>query len=201
MTYLTEEQLTKLHTHLVVPIAVGDILYNNLAVEDDTQYGLHEALSEIDPDSALLAIAVSAKHIALRFARDIPVAAALSIEAGKIIDDYGPDWLTNYSNGPLDEDRLFETLRHVPEDLESIADLLETLRFGIPDTNDPAARLCDILAIQARAHMEIADYILKEIEGDEGELFDLCNMVAPKKPAAEAANGDNIILFPIHRRQ
>ena len=197
MSILPEKQLSLLHTHLVVPIAVGDILYNNMQVEEDTQYGLHEALSEIDPDSALLAIAISAKHIALQHVRDIPVAAALSLECSKIIDDYGPDWLTNFNKGPIDEDSLRATLIHVPEVLEAMADLLDTLRASLPEDNGSTSILCNILSIQARAHMEIAEYILNEIDG-EGELSGLADLVAPKVPVT---NGNNIILFPIHLRQ
>lgn len=196
MSLLNEQQLALLHTYLMVPIAVGDYLYNNTRVSDDGQYALHEALSEIDPDSALLAIAISAKHIALRYVNHIPVAAALSLEASKIIDDYGPDWLANYRGAPLDEDSLRESLSHVPEDLESLADLLDAVRLTLSDSEDPCLILCDILSIQARAHMEIADYILTELDRDEGEGF-----CAADYSTASAPAGDNIILFPIHLRQ
>lgn len=198
MSLLNEQQLALLHTYLMVPIAVGDYLYNNTKVSDDGQYALHEALSEIDPDSALLAIAISAKHIALRYVNHIPVAAAMSLEASKIIDDYGPDWLANYRGAPLDEDSLRSSLVHVPEDLESIADLLDSVRMALSDTEDPCIVLCDILAIQARAHMEIADYILTELDRDESEGFRIADYTAA---AVTAPTGDNIILFPIHLRQ
>ncbi len=196
MSLLNEKQLALLHTYLMVPIAVGDYLYNNTKIDEDGQYALHEALSEIDPDSALLAIAISAKHIALRYVNHIPVAAAMSLEASKIIDDYGLDWLDNYRGAPLDEDSLRASLVHVPEDLESIADLLDSVRLALTDTEDPCLILCDVLAIQARAHMEIADYILTELDRDPDEGFRLEDYTAPSAPA-----GDNIILFPIHLRQ
>lgn len=196
MSALNEQQLALLHTYLMVPIAVGDYLYNDTAVCEEAQYGLHEALSGIDPDSALLAIAISAKHIALRYANHIPVAAALSLESSKIIDDYGPDWLSNYRGVPLDEDALAASLVHVPEDLESVADLLDAVRFALHDNGDPAVILCDVLSIQARAHMEIADYILTELERDEGESPGFGDYAAAATPS-----GDNIILFPIHLRQ
>lgn len=196
MSALNEQQLALLHTYLMVPIAVGDYLYNDTPVCEEAQYGLHEALSGIDPDSALLAIAISAKHIALRYANHIPVAAALSLEASKIIDDYGPDWLSNYRGTPLDEDALAVSLAHVPEDLEAVADLLDAVRFALHDNADPAVILCDVLSIQARAHMEIADYILAELDSDEGEGFAVADYAG-----AAAPTGDNIILFPIHLRQ
>jgi hypothetical protein len=195
MSRMTEQDLSLLHTHLVVPIAVGDIIYGEQTVEDDVQYGLHEALSEIDPDSALLAIALSAKHIALQKASDMPMAGALSIEASKIIDDYGPEWLMNFRKGPLDEDTLRDTLKHVPEDLESLAELLEALQASLADETGSLSKLCRILSIQARAHMEIADFILSELDAADGESELMADMIPAPVPQA-----DNIILFPIHLR-
>lgn len=194
MSQLSERDLSLLHTHLIVPIAVGDIIYNNLPVDDEGQYALHEALSEIDPDSALLAIAISAKHIALQGVKDSPTAGALSIEAGKIIDEYGPEWLMNYKKGPINEDALQAMLRHVPEDLESLAELLDILHVTWAD-KESLSKLCRILSIQARAHMEIADFILTELESDEGETSLAADIMGTQTPS-----GDNIILFPIHLR-
>ena len=58
---ISSYQISELERHLIVPQAVGDILAHDLEVGDDMQYGLHMALSEIDPDSALLAIALCAQ--------------------------------------------------------------------------------------------------------------------------------------------
>lgn len=193
MAILTDEQVARLQTHLVIPSAVGDILRYDLDIEDDMQYGLHEALCEIDPDSALLAIALSAKQLAMRFTADIPVAGSLSLEADKIIEEYGPEWLTNFNQGPIDEDALHGILQNVPEDLECLADLIDALGNGLIDQMRPEVILCDILSIQARAHMEIADYMLKEINGSNAEADEeLIDM--------DAYRGDNIILFPAHLR-
>lgn len=203
MSILSENELALLHTQLSVPLVAGDIIYDGLQIEEEVQYGLHEALSDLDPDSALLAIALSAKHIALQFTKDLPIAAALSIEASKIIDDYAPEWISNYKGGPVNEDLLYDTLRHIPEDLESLAELLETLRLGMNYDESAIPMLCDILSIQARAHMEISDFILSELEkniqGEEGQNKDgLCSMAGlPEQPRP---HNDNIILFPVHLR-
>src|SRR5690606_29760281 len=106
------------------------------------------ALSEIDPDSALLAIALGAYRIAQDYTSQIPVASALKMEADQIIQNYGPDWLAHYNDQPLQGDDLFDLLSHVPEDLESLADLLETLQASIRDPLDPAHTLCAVLSIQ-----------------------------------------------------
>lgn len=206
MSAVTKEDVARLHAYLVVPVAVSDALQSGAPVEGDVQYGLHVALSEIDPDSALLAIALSAHRIAVDFAEDIPVAAALKMEANEIIENYAPDWLAHYHSHPIQGDDLYDLLSHVPEDLESMADLLESLQASIRDEDHPAHTLCAVLAIQARAHMEIADYVLTEIENEDianlmGEDVDydgVCK-VAPQSVVETA--GDNIILFPVNRRR
>lgn len=204
MSAVSKEDVARLHAYLVVPVAVNDALAAAAPLDGETQYALHVALSEIDPDSALLAIALSAHRIAGEYARDIPVAAALRVESGQVIDQYGPDWLANYHNHPVSGDKLYDLLSHVPEDLEALADLLETLRASIRDPQDPAATLCSVLAVQARAHMEIADYVLSELEADQAadmvEDDHGCRFVAPVLFAGEQPGG-NIILFPMHRRR
>lgn len=201
MSAVTKEDVARLHAYLVVPVAVSDALASAAPLEGETQYGLHVALSEIDPDSALLAIALSAYRIAQDFTGQVPVASALKMEADKIIQDYAPDWLAHYHDHPVMGDDLYDLLCHVPEDLESLADLLESLQASIRDSLDPAHTLCSILAIQARAHMEIADYVINELENEnlgldeDRDTFDAPVLFANEEP------GSNIILFPVHRRR
>lgn len=206
MSAVTKEDVARLHAYLVVPVAVSDALLTATPLDGETQYGLHVALSEIDPDSALLAIALSAHRIAMEFTREIPVATALRMEADKIIQDYAPEWLAHYHSHPVQGDDLYDLLSHVPEDLEAMADLLESLQASIRDEEHPAHALCAVLAIQARAHMEIADYVLTELENEEvanlmdDDDFDGVCKVAPQA-VIEMAPGSNIILFPMHRRR
>ncbi len=204
MNAVSKEDVARLHTYLVVPIAVSDALTSAAPIDGDTQYALHVALSEIDPDSALLAIALSAQRLAIDFCNDIPMAAALKMECEKIIQDYGPEWLAHYHDHPMMGDDLYDLLMHVPEDLESVADFLEAFQTSLRDTQDPAYILCSILAVQARAHMEIADYVLSELEAERnGEYEDYDGICSYQNPTLyEAAkNENNIILFPVHRRR
>jgi hypothetical protein len=196
MSAVSKEDVARLHSYLVVPIAVNEALMAPAPLEGEVQYGLHVALSEIEPDSALLAIALCAQRIAMDFS-DAPIAAALKLEAGKIIDDYASEWLANYNKHPVQGEDLFDLLCHIPEDLESIADLLESMQVMIGDDDHPAATLCSILAIQARAQMEIADYVLTELENEAMDFdtaFDgVCEAPAPMMYE------NNVVLFPVHR--
>lgn len=112
MSAVTKEDVARLHAYLVVPVAVSELLLNAAPLDGDAQYGLHVALSEIDPDSALLAIALSAHRIACDFSRHIPVAGALKMEADQIIQNYAPDWLAHYHNNPVCGDDLYDLLSH-----------------------------------------------------------------------------------------
>lgn len=205
MTAVSKEDVARLHAYLVVPVVVSDAVAQATPIDGDTQYALHVALSEIDPDSALLAIALSAHRVALDFCGQIPVASALKMESQKIIDDYGPEWLANYHEHPICGDDLYDLIKHVPEDLEYLADLLESLQASMRDTTDPAYTLCSVLSVQARAHMEIADYVLSELEAERDggiEEFDgICSYQNPTlyEPSAPTEYRDNVILFPVHR--
>lgn len=205
MSAVTREDIARLHAYLVVPVAVNEVMDSGLPMVGETQYGLHVALSEIEPDSALLAIALSAQRIAAEFYDTIPVATALKMESDKIISDYGPEWLANFHRHPIQGDDLFDLLCHVPEDLEAMADLLESLQASILNMDHPAHGLCTVLAVQARAHMDIAEFVLSELESENNDMQaewnedGVCTSKVPTLwgPKPE----DNIILFPMHRRR
>lgn len=204
LNQLTKDQLDQLQQHLIVPLAVSDILYHDLAVEPDMQYGLHMALSEIDPDSALLAIALCAHDMAEKCLAQAPIAAALQTEADNIIQEYGLTWLRHYKNVPMPTEVFESILETVPEDLEALADLMDALSADIGEGYTTVTTMANLLSVQARAHMEIANYILAELQlersgqqttqgGDggmmEGDFIDM-----------DAKNGNNIILFPTDQR-
>lgn len=196
---LSQNDIDQLRQHLIVPLAVSDILHHDLGVEQDMQYGLHMALSEIDPDSALLAIALCAQDIANKTMMRAPIAAALHQEATYILEEYGATWLHHYRTGPMEENDFEAVLQTVPEDLEAMADLIDALLADLEEDNSNVANIGNLLIIQARAHMEIADYILAEIE------FEKISTEAEKQDSftgqrdqidLDAHLGNNIIIFP-----
>ncbi len=189
MSGLGHQDLARLHTKLVVPFAIGDLLKNSKEITPDIQYAVHEHLSEMDPDTALLAIATSVGHISAILCPAIPVACALTVEAEKILNEYASDWLA-HADGltPAREGlELFNVLEHIPEDLEALADILETVQASLKEGQEIIADICNILAIQARAHMEIADFVLSEINGQDVQT-------TPHYQGSD--NGANVIVFP-----
>lgn len=198
---LSQDQIRILEQQLVIPSAIGDILEYNLKVEEEMQYGLHMALSEIDPDAALLAIALGLRGIAEKCLEEMPMASPLFYESSNILRDYAPTWLRYKKDIPMPTEKYKEMLETIPEDLEALADIADALGAEMKDLNDPyylgCFTLISVFSIQARAHMEIANFILQEIEKDRP----IEDIIAPKdedvEPSIEA--GNNIILFPVER--
>jgi hypothetical protein len=178
----------ELRQQLIVPLAVADILHHDLDVEQDMQYSLHMALSEIDPDTALLAIAFCASDMAERNMIYAPIASALQKEADKIIEEYGEAWLRYNKHAPMPSEFYAKILMTVPEDLEALADLIDALIADLDCVNEATPVIGNILAIQARAHMEIADYIMSQLHTDQYEK--------PQYTQATGFAGDNVIVFP-----
>ena len=199
---LTKEEVEQLRQHLIVPLAISDILKHDLDIAPDMHYGLHLALSEVDPDSALLAIALCSIDIAHKASAISPIAMAIQKEAQDILADYARGWMRKNINSPLPSHVYEEILETVPEDLESLADLLDALFVDIDDEAHELSVLTKLLSIQARAHMEIADYVLAEIAYEKGQTPNEKYSFMPREEyeqgASETASAgsDNIILFP-----
>lgn len=197
---LPEDQIGQLQQHLIVPLAVADIIKHDLDVEPEMQYGLHMALSEIDPDSALLAIALCARDLADKSIEYAYIANALQKETNEIINEYGPVWLRYLNRGPMPTEVFKNILKTVPEDLEALADLMDALCADIEDENSATFALASLLCIQARAHMEIADFMLEEIRREESFEYEIPmgdgGMSVEDEIDIDARNGNNIILFP-----
>ena len=200
---ITADQFEQMRQQLIVPLAVSDILSHDLNVEPDMQYGLHMALSEVDPDSALLAIALCAQDLATKCLNIAPIAGALQKEATDILADYAPSWLRNNLNAPIPSHVYEDILETVPEDLESMADLIDALAADLGEESSACAVLAQLLSIQARAHMEIADFVLAEMayekqtnkQEDREPSFDYSAHTEETGESGSFA-GDNVILFP-----
>lgn len=172
-------------------MVISDILKGEETLTDDVQYGLHEAISDLQPDSALLAITMSALAIAKIYSKASPGMKVMGMECDKIIEDYGTIWLQHAQNETLDQEQILDVLTHTPEDLESIAELLEVNACFLRSKDKQAAALCEILLIQAQAHALIAD-----------EFMAMANEVAATKNAMPmpVGTGSNIIQFPMQAR-
>ena len=186
---LSEFELAKLTNTLQVPLIVQDILDGEGMLSPDVQYGLHEVLSDYQPDSALLCIALSARKIAAAFQHTSPNMAVLKIECDRMIADYAELWIDHAEKKNVDNNLVFDTLEQIPEDLEALAELIEVNLGGLRGTHEDLAGLAEILAVQARAQVLIADTFIDMFENETREE----TLVAEAPLIAE---NDNVILFP-----
>lgn len=196
---LSEQELASVTNRLQVPLIIQDILDDEGILTDDIQCGLHEILSDDQPDSALLCIALSAQKIANRYKGTSAALKILSMESNRIIAEYASIWLKNAQEKSLDDNMVFETLVHIPEDLESIAELLEAGMISLQLENNQSAALCQILIIQARAQAMIAETYLESMEMFDAEPWEIedCFETAPEEPKFYT---NNVIQFPTGTR-
>lgn len=162
---LKQKVIAKIASKLEVPVIVTDLLQGAEPFTDDAEYAVHEAISDMQPDSALLTIALSASKIA--GVRGLGVSSAvqvLDLECRKIIEEYASLWLKNAESGGVKEDEAYDALTHTAEDLEYVACLLEDCMAFLERTNGDAAILCNIMSVQARAQAIVAEAYFEAME-------------------------------------
>jgi len=160
---LSDRDLAGLTNRLQVPVVVSDIL-NGKVISDEIRYGLHEILSEMQPDSALLAIALGAHKVSVRYSNLHPSLLVMKLEAARVINDYAQLWLDNARHANVNEEAARVRLSYVPEDLQSLSELLETASAFLQDINGDAAELCRIMMVQADAQSLVAEAFAEVIE-------------------------------------
>lgn len=181
---LKTNELAQLYADFIVPAIAGDMLTGTEKLDDIAEFTMHDIIAGMKPDAALLCIALCCMQISGTHAH-MPMAGVMGIEAEQMVDDYAPLWLAHKNNSPLTDDQVREQLMHLPEDLEALGDFLEVLRTELPSAASTAARLCDILALQAEAHAAAAENELESIE----------LTALPQSLPAKGQNG-NVIPFP-----
>lgn len=190
---LKDFDLARLNTKLQVPLIVQDILDGHEVLNGDAEYGLHEILSDYQPDSALLSIAFSGHKIASRFEECGVSMAVLKMECELMIADYAGLWMDHAKSQPIDHTLLMDTLADIPSDLESLAELLESTRMILEAQHPHAANLCEILLTQARAQALIAEAFIETIDKAD-------HSPAPKSMPAAMPPKSNVIPFPYYAR-
>ncbi|MCF8496719.1 MAG: hypothetical protein K9G62_08675 [Alphaproteobacteria bacterium] len=187
---LSNRNLAILTSRLQIPVIVSDILDGREMLDGDMHYTLHEVISDMAPDSALLTIALCARTIAGRFAQGCASMKILELESDRIVDEYGGLWLLNANDESLDDQTVMDALDHAAEDLASLGELLDLNESYLRPVDVDAAALCEILFVQAKSHALIAEVFLEAAEGEpEEEDLSESLMILSSLP-------DNVIPFP-----
>lgn len=187
---LNEAQIMRLHRELVAPVIVHQVLNGHDVLDETAGYALDTMIAECPPDSALLCVALCAAHIAEHRLLSEPVpsgpAAILGFESARVVHELGPWWLAHIDGklGPDDEGPVLDLLDRMPEDFESLADLLGVVRSSVVETSDMAA-LCDILIDNAQAFVESL-----EQQAEEERILERRQLLNNLQVS------DNIITFP-----
>lgn len=185
MQRLSADEQTRLRTDFVVPLIVAQMLAKLEPLDEVAEYTVHDILGDLKPDCGLLCVALCAAEIAGHYPRT-PIAGVLALEAERLIGEFGSLWLRHATGGGPDSAQLVrESLVHIPEDLEVLADLLDATQADLPEDDIIARTLCDMLALQARAHSENAE--------DELHQISLARL------SRSATRGGNIVPFPGRR--
>ena len=191
---LNEKDMALMTAKLYVPVAACEAMDMKKNIEADAHFALHDVLSDMQCDEALLTIAVTAKHIAKRYAGTNSGTEVLSMECDRIIEEYGPLWLKHSQSTRKDNSYLMNVLENIPEDLENMAELIElNLAYAAYD-NPVISEICEILQIQAGAHAIIAEEFLSVMEMAQCQKRKTAKSVPANMIAANAA--DNVIAFP-----
>jgi len=183
-----------LKAHIQFSQRIEDILAGDALYSDPVHYDLHRALSNQQPDSALISIALAALDIvnsvsAVSF--HYPSLSILKMEAGRILEEYGPLWLQNARCDEVDSQQALELLKSVPEDLDFLSLLLERCRDTLDAPYELQACMLDILKIQSGAQSLIAqDYVDTLCAGIEEQ--------DAQSSAPAIASGSNVIPFPAY---
>jgi hypothetical protein len=189
---MKSKDLASVASKLEVPLIISDLLSGNEPMTDEAEYALHEAISEMQPDSALLCIALcGAKFTSVRGMAS-PAIRLLEMECRKIIDEYAMLWLHNAESGEVDEGQAFETLSGAAEDLEDLAGLFDNCVSYLERTNGDVAIICDIMSVQARSQALVAEAYFEALN-DEPEFEVEAKVEVP------VALPSNVIKFPLHR--
>lgn len=182
MQKLTRDDRSRLRSDFIVPLILSRICEGLETLDDIAEYTIHDMIGDLKPDCGLLCLALCASEVAMHYT-DIPMAATLALESERIIGEFGSLWLQHGHSAPPEALPLIrESLAHIPEDLEVLADLLDATQAELPEENIKARVLCDMLALQARVHAEEAT----------DELLNINLTPTPRTPVPEAV----IIPFP-----
>ncbi len=205
---LNDQQLAKLANKLQVPSVISGILDGDEALTDDVHYALHDVISDLSPDEALLCIALAAKKISTLSDTDTQTLPIMRLECDRIIEDYGPLWLAHANeNSEKREEETLDSLDMIAEDLEGLTELLEFCSDFVFFEHKTVSELCTILQIQARAHAVIVEEFSRAVAAQSRRAIqDLAKANVAAKASLESeiaalapANADNVITFPGRR--
>lgn len=203
---LDDQQTALLTAKLSVPIAVSEVLLENRNLTEDEILALHQMVSDMEPDSALLAMALSIVEIGqFQGTRKTPLMGTLTLQARQYVSEYAPLWLENSQNTgtELDQGVVYDLLSTLPEDLEALNEML-VIVLSSSAIDEKTKQFLRVFQIQSNAHKLIAEALIEEFDAmnryaDILPSFEEIESAYNQKAQTEALNYEqegNIVSFP-----
>ena len=178
-----EQDLARVKNNLQMPLIVRDLMITGLSPENDAIYALHDIMSNMQPDDALLCAAFTIEEIANAEGIISTEISFLQTECARIIERY-----TKTSGRTGNQKDKMHTL---VEDIEDFLDITSLCNMSFEITNQKAANLLDIIMTQLQAHLVIADEVVSMLEAQEEK-----GIFIPPAHAISGMEAANIIMFP-----
>jgi len=208
-TTMNSQDLAKIANRLQVPVIANHIMDDPAILNDDMHFALHDLLSDMQPDSALLSIALTAKSICQQYITASESMAIMDIECQRVISDYGQLWVQDGKQEAEDALELYDSMSYISEDLEYFIDMLELNIAYLRSKDETAATIFEILLAQTKAHFLIAEEFInalsyathndiqERVEHKMNNEMDFA--LAQQKLDDNQSTSGNIILFPTKR--
>ena len=196
---LSDQTLALMANHLQVPMIISDMVNGpQKPLRDEITYGLHDLLSEMDPLSALLTIAIGTRSLINTAAAETPTVKTARMETGRIIATYQSLWLANAQSPFKDPEDVLCEMQHIAQDLEGLAELLSLLRQDMDPRRMTGLAFADILSTQARAIALTAQHLAEEYDLANDDGADAGDIPVPDMMILKATErqGQNVIPFP-----
>ncbi len=195
---LTDQDLARLMTYLEVPLAVQQICDQDQDLDDTRRYALSDMIAAQTPDRALMGLALSAMILDARLrAHDVRIAEVVSMSAEMMVQDYAPTFLQTIKSptSTLFDQNVPELLATVPEDLESLADLLAVVAGLVPDGLPLYRDMATLLSVQAGAQALVAEVLVEALDDETIITGGLTDDLTVSGTVALQADPDNIVPF------
>lgn len=192
---LTDQQLARLFTRLHVPVTIQSILDDQRLLDDENRLALCDMIAAQTPDQALLSIALSSMLLDARLRHDGHRSAEiLAMSAEMIVQDYAPLYIAHLEqskNGTLFDRSDLEFLSTIPEDLESLSDLLSVVADVLPDDCRMYRIIASLLAAQAGAQGLVAETLVDAM----GDIIPSDDLDDAARIHISNETADNIVPF------
>jgi hypothetical protein len=196
---LTDQDLARLMAYLAVPLAVQQMCDQDQPLDDTRRYALSDMIAAQTPDRALMGLALSAMILDARLRTyDVRIAEVVSMSAEMMVQDYAPTFLHALTTGDITtlfDANVPELLATVPEDLESLADLLAVVAGLVPDRLPLYRDLATLLSVQAGAQALVAEVLVDALDDETIITGGLTDDLTVSGTVALQADPDNIVPF------